>query len=334
VTAAKPVLSEQVDRSLSWAQSLRRWVLRWSVNDWFTFLFLVVLNVAWLRSSDGADKAIAGPMVVGLLFVFVVGVLGYARSEAGPQRLRALAYRLIQFGCIEASYFTFQHLLPAANHGTLDLELYQLDLDWFGGSPTLWMDQFVTSGTVEWFSFFYFSYYVLLLAHVVPILFFGTHKQRLAEFGLGMTIVGTVGQACYLIVPGFGPYHAIPHLFSNPLPDGFWWNLVMGLVHTGGAQKDIFPSLHTALPTYILLFSFGHRRERPYDKTWWLVAFFTVNIVISTMFLRWHYLIDVIAGLALAFGAWFAAPRWTEWERVVRERRNLGPIWPTWTKNG
>ena len=63
------------------------------------------------------------------------------------------------------------------------------------------------------------------------------------------------------------------------------------------------------------------------------MAFFTLNIVISTMFLRWHYLIDVIAGLLLAIGAWLLAPRLCAWEHERRARHRLGPIWPTWTND-
>jgi membrane-associated phospholipid phosphatase len=271
-------------------------------------------------------------MVVGLLLVYVLGVFGYSRSNFGPAGLRALAYRLLQFGSVEASYFSFQHLLPAANHGALDQELYQLDLDLFGIEPALWMDRFVSSATVEWFAFFYLSYYILLLAYVVPLLFMRKYQPRLAEFGLGMTIVGTVGQACYLIVPGFGPYHAFADHFSNAFPDGFWWHLLTALVHAGGAQKDIFPSLHTALPCYVLLFTLRHRAEPAFRRALPFVGFVTLNIVISTMFLRWHYLIDVIAGLALALGAWWAAPRWTASEAQRRERLQVGPAWPAWSE--
>lgn len=310
------------------------WIQRLSVNDWLMLGYLAVLNLAWVSSSAGADKAQAGPMVMGLLLVYGSGVLWFARSNVGPPRLRALAYRLVQFGCMEASYFSFQHLLPAANHGAFDQQLYQLDLTLFGVEPAMWMDQFVSPASVEWFAFFYLSYYVLLLAYVIPILFFSDHNPRLAEFGLGMTLVGTLGQACYLIVPGFGPYHAMGHLFSNPLPSGFWWNQLTNLVHAGGAQKDIFPSLHTALPSFLLLFSLRHRQIAPYRSVWPVVAFFTLNIVISTMFLRWHYLIDVIAGLALAGLASLFAPRVVAWESARREARNAGPIWPAWASNG
>jgi hypothetical protein len=305
-------------------------VSSWSINDWLTFAYLMGLSGAWWLADPGPHKDQSGPAVLGLLAAFIVLVLVFARGNLGYASWRALAYRVGHFGSIELSYFTLAELLPAANPGTLDRQLYELDLRLFGVEPAMYFDRFVSSATTEWFSFFYYSYYFLLLSYIIPIIFFSKRAERIAEFALGMTVVGTLGQFCYLLVPGFGPYHAYPELFSNPLPEGFWWNRVVELVHAGGAQKDIFPSLHTALPTFILLFTLRHKDEQPYRFAWPVVAFVVCNIIISTMFLRWHYVIDVVAGLALAFGAhllsYNLAPREARW----RSERGYGPVWPTW----
>jgi membrane-associated phospholipid phosphatase len=308
-----------------------KWLFNWTINDWLTLGYLGILSLAWFGSDPSPDRSIAGPMVLGILATFVVGVLGVVRCGIGPERLRALTYRLVQFGCIEASYFSFQHLLPAVNPGTVDLELYQLDLSLFGVEPAIWMDRFIGPVSSEWFSFFYFSYYLLLLAYVIPLVFASKDTLRLGDFGLGMTIIGTVGQGCYLLVPGFGPYHALPDHFLHALPNGFWWRQVTSLVHAGGAQKDIFPSLHTALPTFITLFTWRHRKQAPYSWAWPIAAFMAANIIISTMFLRWHYLIDVIAGFTLAVSAALISGPLSRWEQQRRKRLGFGAAWPAWS---
>jgi predicted signal transduction protein with EAL and GGDEF domain len=58
------------------------------------------------------------------------------------------------------------------------------------------------------------------------------------------------------------------------------------------------------------------------------VAFFALNIVVATMFLRWHYVIDVIAGLLLAVFSHTLAVRLSEREHTRREALGLGPDWP------
>jgi len=46
------------------------------------------------------------------------------------------------------------------------------------------------------------------------------------------------------------------------------------------------------------------------------------------MFLRWHYLIDVVVGVALASTAvWISRPI-TRWELARRERLGYGDVWP------
>jgi hypothetical protein len=301
---------------------------RLAVNDWLTFVYLLGLNLAWLTSPDSEHKRISGPMVAGLLLAFVVLVILVARASRLPAKVRALAYRIGQFGCLQASYFVLADLLPAIDPGTLDAELYALDLKLFGIEPAILFDAWVGSATTEWFSFFYYSYFFLLAAHIFPIIFWGRDLRLVAQFGLGMTVVVAVGQTCYMLVPGFGPYHATPELFANQLPPGLWWNLVTNLVEHGGAQKDIFPSLHTALPSFLLMFSFQHRKLDPYRWTWPIVGFIAINIIAATMFLRWHWLIDVIAGLCLSTVALIVSSTVSRWEARHRASTGLEPNWP------
>jgi membrane-associated phospholipid phosphatase len=58
-----------------------------------------------------------------------------------------------------------------------------------------------------------------------------------------------------------------------------------------------------------------------------VVAFLATQIIIATMFLRWHYLIDVIAGLTLAATASLLGQRISDWEHAKRQRLGLQPVW-------
>lgn len=307
------------------------WIRNLALVDWLMLAYLVGLNLAVFVIPPGPAR-IKGAMLMGTLlatYVALVGLLVRANLARQPW-LKALMYRVTHFGCIEVSYFSFREFLPAVNPKALDLELVALDLKWFGIEPALYFDQFVTPFWTEWFSFFYYSYFLLLLCHVGPILFVGRNGVRIAELGLGLTFITCVGQTIYMFVPGFGPFQAIPEQFSNPLPSGFWFDLIMNLVQTSGALKDIFPSLHTAIPLFLFLFNFRHRQAFPYRYTWAVVCFFSANIIVSTMFLRWHYLIDVVAGVTLALLAYWVATRVGGWEHRNRQALGLGPSWPLW----
>jgi membrane-associated phospholipid phosphatase len=228
----------------------------------------------------------------------------------------------------------FATFLPVVNPNSLDLELYQLDLTLFGFEPALYMDRLVGPITTEWFAFFYFSYFMILAAHLFPILFFGKDKKLVAEFCLGLLLMLCLGHTGYMLVPGFGPHQAIAQEFHNQLPSGMWLDAVMTTVASGGAQKDIFPSLHTAAPTFLALFSLRHRDRLPFRYTWPIVAFFAVNIIFATMYLRWHYVIDVIAGLFLATGSLLGTVALQRREFPRRAALGLMPSWPVFFADG
>jgi membrane-associated phospholipid phosphatase len=137
-----------------------------------------------------------------------------------------------------------------------------------------------------------------------------------------------VGHVVYMLVPGYGPYRAMADHFQNGLPPGLWLDMVVSTVSSGGAQKDIFPSLHTAFPTFVALLSFRHRHRFPFSLSWPIVTLVALNIIIATMFLRWHYVIDVVAGLALAGAALAASSYLTRAELPKRDARGLMPVWP------
>jgi hypothetical protein len=242
-------------------------------------------------------------------------------------------YRFAIYGTVQLSYFFLAALLPLVNTTTLDVGLYKLDLALFGFEPALVMDSIVTSATTEWFAFYYFGYFFLLAIHVIPILLFAKSTRVVSEFALGMVTVFCIGHLVYMLVPGYGPYHALSHEFKNALPSGMWRDMVMATVASGGAQLDIFPSLHTAAPTFITLFSFRNRDKVPFRYSWPLVGFFALNIMIATMFLRWHYVIDVVAGLALALFSFWVGVHFTKKEGVRREAirkdgQHMSESWP------
>jgi membrane-associated phospholipid phosphatase len=98
-------------------------------------------------------------------------------------------------------------------------------------------------------------------------------------------------------------------------------------VNASGANKDVFPSLHTAAPVFYALHAL--RRAR-LDASWrWpsrVTAFSAWWIVVSTIVLRWHYVVDVVAGLALSTFAYFASIRLAACSAAWRQRVGAPPV--------
>ena len=133
---------------------IRRIVRELAPQDWLVLAYLIALNVACLQAPESGFRAHCLERVFGLL-VFLVTTLIVVRGSLLKNSFWApLVYRLAIYGTVQLSYFFFHELLPVVNAGSLDAELYHLDLTVFGFEPAMALDRFVNPITTEWFKWF------------------------------------------------------------------------------------------------------------------------------------------------------------------------------------
>lgn len=310
----------------------RRWMRELGVQDWVVLVYLVILFTCVLFGHG--PRRVPALTCSGIDLAVFVGVLVFTRGRDGSTPyLRgtagALVYRAGVFVAVFGSFSHLQYILPTARSVVVDADLYALDLRVLGFEPAEAFDRFVTPATTEWFSFFYFGYFFLVAAHVFPMMLTNPPPRVLGEFALGFLALFCIGHVLYIIVPGHGPYQHLASRFQNELTGPVWWRAVRAAVDSGdvASRTDIFPSLHTGAPTYLALFSIRHRRLNPFRFTWLPLTIATSQIILATMFLRWHYAVDVAAGLALATTIAVLAPRIVAWEERRRAATGVAPVW-------
>lgn len=325
--------------SVSW---LRTAVATVAMHDWVTlgFLMLAPLALALTGSRSLERSRMMTQHAVLFLCVTLAVVLtrgGLAAAEPTASRAnlaRAYAigtyYRLALAGSLSITYLLLGDSLPLISSRVLDRPLFLIDLDLLGMEPAMLMERWATPTVTDWFAFFYMCYFVLLLFFLMPVVFFTKSRRLASEITFTVMVVYSVGQSLYALVPGYGPLRELTPAFHAELPGGPVFHWMHDVVSGAGAKKDIFPSLHTAIPTSLTLTAFRHRKV--VGKLWLVVAFITMNTVIATMFLRWHYFIDVVAGLVLAFGTVALSERAVTWEFLRRERGYLSDLWPRWPR--
>jgi hypothetical protein len=300
--------------------------LRLSAQDWLLAGYFGTLLLEVIGGS-GPRRLTAIVALVADILVFGAALWLVRAGRIRDRRVSGLVYRLGLFGSFLGSFFQLQWILPAASGPALDAKLHRLDLRIFGIEPAQAFDRFVCPETTEWFSFFYYGYFVLLAAYLLPILFLARSERVLLPFGFGIAWLYSVGHVVYTLVPAYGPY---AHLtFEHPLSGSTWWPLVEATVASvdGSARTDVFPSLHTAGPAFLAMFAFKHRTQRPFRQIWALLVFVATQIILATMFLRWHYLVDVVAGLALATSGIIAGRLALRWDEA-RQAAGGPPSWP------
>jgi hypothetical protein len=238
-----------------------------AVQDVIALAFHAYLFLRVSIAPDSPDATVALRLALALL-VITASSLVLARGEViRDRRARALTYRLGLFAPMVLSYFEMRVLLPALQPVLMDQRLFAIDLWLLGTTPAIWMQAWNIEPVVEWLSFFYYSHFFVLTLMLVPALFVG-RGRRLQELMAGGMLVVAVGHFLYTVVPGAGPVATLA--FDQPLYGAFWWS---------------------------------NRDTQPYRSLWPILAFVALNVIIATMFLRWHWFIDVAAGLLLAFAA-------------------------------
>jgi hypothetical protein len=300
---------------------LRRLARNLAPQDVLVVSFELYLWLRALLAPHSAEAIYARNVSFGLLASSVIAV-ALCRGEllpAGP--LRAVLHRLGLALPLAGVYLALRRYLPALALAPCDGVLLALDRRWLGETPAVLLERFASPSAVEWFAFCYYAYFFLVGGYVLGSLL-RDRGSRAAELMLGIALVTALGQSLYTLVPGVGP-HAF-ELFAQPLAGGVWWQRVVALVAGAGAGMDIFPSLHTAHPVLIALHAFRHRQRGTYRLIWLPTVLLAGNMVVSTMFLRWHYGIDVLVGLALAFAAHRAAVATV---RLEGDRARRQPAW-------
>ena len=322
-------MADTGDRALDRAPgALKSLVALFAVQDIVLIVYLMIVSALLLRTGSGPAQVLhARQSFVGVM-AMVLGCFFARGVTFVPPVIRLAAYRILVVGMVVVNYLSLRNVLPIIRSDTVDAELWRIDLLLFGVEPALWLERFNTRPVIEWFSFFYFSYFWLCFAYMVVGMWLLRPGRRSTEFAIGTALVYCVGQLGYMAVPGCGPVVALRDQFQAPLDGGFFWGCVNHLVNAGGAQKDIFPSLHTAGPVWFTLFAWRAAREdRRFRWPAIVTGFFAFNIIISTMLLRWHYAIDVVAGLTLAVGAAILTPRLVRWEESLRRDAGARSAW-------
>jgi hypothetical protein len=144
--------------------------------------------------------------------------------------------------------------------------------------------------------------------------------------------VWILGTATYYLIPSLGPFEVAPQEFAG-LPHSMIQrtqaeylaqrDLLLAHPHDphGWAQISAFASLHVGVTTVILGLAVRHRLRR----TGLALAVFLVGTMVATVYLGWHFAVDIPAGFGIGVLALWLGPRTVgvPW-RIRRERGSGG----------
>ena len=167
------------------------------------YILLFFHGYCWTRATlakTGHDATLAQSFAAALFSITFLAIV-LKRAELLPLGSgRELLYRLGTYVPLPLSYFELRWLQSALRHRLLDYELMAIDEWLWGTTPSVWLARFNEPAIIEWFSFFYYAYFWLLMSFTIPILLFDKGKRK-NEGLLGAILVAVLGHTLYTLVP-------------------------------------------------------------------------------------------------------------------------------------
>lgn len=265
------------------------------LSDAATLGILVVVTTTLLvsgRASLLAWTLVHAAMTVG--FGFLVFLM------SPPERGRWVDYArpAATVAVMVTLYVTLGHVVFHAIPWSADPLLDRVDTAlFFGTSPALAVSHWATPVRVEFFSVFYAAF----IPYVNLSLLAGCLRRSRRERDIFLTAYALLyawSFLGYLALPARGPIVYLANAFVDPIEGGFAHSLVARTIDAAGGPHGAFPSLHVGASALFCLFDLRYNRVRGL-----LHVPFVGMITFATVVLRYHYVIDLIAGLVLAAAA-------------------------------
>jgi membrane-associated phospholipid phosphatase len=210
--------------------------------------------------------------------------------------------------------FTFKQLyfiISPIHHGkSYDSLLIAIDHLFFGANPTEWLARFSNPILTEALQISYSLFYVFFIAIGLE-LYFKKDRSGFEYFKFTMVYGFFISYVAYFIFPAVGPRFTL-HDFSKLdaelpgliiTPSLRWFVNIFESIHAGmpnsialvSAQRDVFPSGHTMMTLAAIAFAwkFGLRIR-------YCILIIGILLIFATVYLRYHYFVDVLAGALLA----------------------------------
>lgn len=234
--------------------------------------------------------------------------------------LRHLRPKLLRFLLRTASVqFTYLQVFLASRDLQLLFFTWNDDrvLAWekavFGLQPLVWFQKLYTPPLTEWM-FFVYVVYIVIYPILGAIIFFRRGEEANEDYLFQLGLINLVCGLGFILFPVAGPmrWEKVRVLLTEPLRGGVFASAAEYIrAHVHGAGGTI-PSPHCAVATVMWFMS------RKYTRWGFaLLAPVILSLYVSTVYGRFHYVSDMVIGIAVAVLVLLAAPSiagaWSRW---------------------
>ncbi|MFI5106140.1 MAG: phosphatase PAP2 family protein, partial [Terriglobales bacterium] len=262
------------------------------------FIAYAAIMIALLAFAARHD-AFALLLILG--HVAAIGALMVIARNSAPLAVFLHHWYLLLY--VPFCYKQVPYLVTALHLRVADNTLAHWDLAMWKVDPVFWLSSMQSHFAVEFLQVVYTMFLPGSVALGILLWFRRPREEfRLGTFTIALTFL--VSYLGYLLLPARGP-RFMEYASHYPPLQGLWaFHSFQGILDKlEGLQYDCFPSGHVAV---VLVGCWIARRIS--SRVFYTFVAFAACITFSTVYLRYHYVIDVIAGMALAIVVLAVAP--------------------------
>lgn len=232
--------------------------------------------------------------------------------------VRRVALAWVALLAYAATYFTYHNLKSwDVLNAPRDAMLTSWDRWLFlGHSPAVLLHDLLGQHLAAWVLMAWYEAFGTLVVVAFPAAVVLARRMGDAYVGIAAFVwVWILGTATYYLIPSLGPFHAapadfagLPHMSIQDTQARYLDQRAYLLAHPYAAdafaQVSAFASLHVGVTATILGLAWWHRLRR----TTIVLSVFLAGTMVATVYLGWHFAVDLPAGLAIAALAWVLGP--------------------------
>ncbi len=298
-------------------------VARFRIEEFIAYLFFIPCIAITFRANFylwlqgfGFGRKIEGGVLRIAIVSLILPLIPYLAHRSSRSRLHSIARNALPFVICLAIYTNMHDTIHFVNPHDVQDWFLKADIWLFGQEPTLWAQQFYRPWLTELFSFCYASY--LPLTVLIPVVLYSQKKDLEARATLlGIVLCFYVGYVLYILFPAVPPRLWIADQYTHSLEGGLLTRAQRAMVSISeSSSRAAFPSLHAAITLLTLIYSYKFVRP-----VFWFLLPLGLGLLVATIYLRHHYIVDLFAGWPLAILAYRYSPAcermWEQWRSRI-----------------
>lgn len=282
-------------------------------------IFLIFISIISLIFVTKLPERILIPVINIFLCISITYVVSHYEKKSEHDKRKRSVTRFLRFWypafmilfCFKEIYV----IMLSTSNVLLDEKLANIDRWLFGMNPADYFKNYYNTYVVEILQIIYGLFYLMPVIYAMELYLWHRYEELkyaifVVFFGFYLSFIG------YLLVPAIGPRFTL-YNFSNlntELPGLFFAEGIRWLIDLGEsipsnvvnpndfAQRDAFPSGHTII---ILLITYLSHKIK--SKSFYFYLPYSILLIFSTVYLRYHYVIDLIGGIPFVLVTIFVA---------------------------